>query len=64
MASMAKYMKQKAIPATSAVRSSEIVKRISRADIVALNHSIKPIIEQNKRERKACEEAKNIWWGD
>ena len=43
-------MKEKAIPATSTKLSNEVVKTISRADVVELNYSMKPIMEQNKRE--------------
>lgn len=36
---MANQMKKKAIPASSVKRSTEIVKVISRADVVELNRS-------------------------
>ena len=48
--SMNDVMKKKAIEATSAKRSNKVVKRIPRADIVELNRSMEPIIEQNRRE--------------
>lgn len=50
MASMAEKMKEKAIRITSAERSKEIVKTITRADEVQLNRTLEPIIEQNKKE--------------
>lgn len=49
---MAKKMKEKAIPATSAKRSSIVVKRVYRADIVELSRSMEPIIRQNEIERR------------
>ncbi len=60
-------MKEKAIPATSTKLSNEVVKTISRADVVELNYSMKPIMEQNKREYIAGLEymEKNpIYYGD
>lgn len=47
---MSERMKEKALPASSVKRSNKVVKQISRADVVALNNSMKPIIEQNRRE--------------
>ena len=47
---MADKMKEKAIPATSVKLSNEVVKIISQADIKELNYSMRPIIEQNRRE--------------
>ncbi len=43
-------MNQKGIPLTSVKINMEVVKRIERADVVALNRSMKPVLEQNKRE--------------
>lgn len=57
MASMAEKMKRKAIKATSAARSKEVVKRIPRCDVVELNRTMEPIIRQNERERIASEQA-------
>ena len=54
---MAEQMKKKAIKATSATRSSVVVKRIPRCDVVELNRSMEPIINQNERERRAMTEA-------
>lgn len=51
MSSMAKKMRKRAIPASSAKRSNVIVKRVPRSEITLLNSSMKPIIEQNRRER-------------
>ena len=48
--SMYDKMKEKAIPATSVKLSKEVVKTVSKADIVSINYSMKPIMEQNKRE--------------
>ena len=47
---MADKMKEKAIPATSVKLSNEVIKTISKADIKELNYSMRPIIEQNRRE--------------
>lgn len=52
-----KMIKEKAIPISSVKRSREIVKQISRADVVGLNRTLQPIIEQNKREHIATMEA-------
>lgn len=57
MAGMAEKMKRKAIKATSAARSTEVVKRIPRCDVVELNRTMEPIIRQNERERIASEQA-------
>lgn len=57
MAGMAEQMKRKAIQATSAARSMEVVKRIPRCDVVELNRTMEPIIRQNERERIASEQA-------
>lgn len=56
MAGMAAKMKQRAIRATSAKRSNNIVKRIDRCDVVELNRTMEPIIRQNERERIASEQ--------
>lgn len=50
--SMANKMKEKAVPATSAKRSSKVIKTVNRADVVELNRTMQPIIEQNKKERE------------
>ena len=50
--SMANKMKEKAVPATSAKRSSKLIKTVNRADVVELNRTMQPIIEQNKKERE------------
>lgn len=47
---MQNKMRKKAIPATSTKRSNKIIKSITRGDITELNHSMKPIINQNRRE--------------
>lgn len=57
MASIASQMKKMAIPASSVKRSNDIVKVISRADIVELNRSMEPMIAQNRREYIASAEA-------
>ena len=57
MAGMAVKMKQKAIKATSATRSANVVKRIPRCDVVELNRTMEPIIRQNERERIASEDS-------
>ncbi len=57
MAGMAAKMKKKAIKATSATRSTTVVKRIPRCDVVELNRTMEPIIRQNERERIASEES-------
>ena len=54
---MAYKMKEKAIPATSVKLSNEVVKTISKADIKELNYSMRPIIDQNRREYIAGLEA-------
>ena len=54
---MADKMKEKAIPATSVKLSNEVIKTISKADIKELNYSMRPIIEQNRREYIAGLEA-------
>lgn len=54
---MSKKIKKRAIPATNAKRSNVIVKSISRADVVALNRNMAPIIEQNRKEYNAGLEA-------
>lgn len=59
MASMANQMKKKAIPASSVKRSTEIVKVISRADVVELNRSMEPKITQNRKEYIEMAEAIN-----
>lgn len=65
MASMAEKMKEKAIKATSATRSSKVVKTIKRCDVVALNRTIEPIIEQNHKElRDSWEAVKDQYMGD
>ena len=46
-------MKQKGIPITSVKINMEVVKRIERADVVALNRSMQPVLEQNMREYNA-----------
>lgn len=53
MGSMAEKMREKAIPATSTTRSSNVVKSVSRADVIELNQVMKSIIEQNRREYEA-----------
>lgn len=57
MAGMATKMKAKAIKATSATRSTKVVKRIPRCDVVELNRTMEPVIRQNERERVASEQA-------
>ena len=57
MAGMAAKMKKKAIKATSATRSTKVVKQIPRCDVVELNRTMEPIIRQNERERIASEQA-------
>lgn len=57
MASMALKMKEKAIKASDATRCREIVHSVSRADVIALNRTMEPIIRQNERERIASEQA-------
>lgn len=54
---MADKMKEKAIPATSAKKSAVIVQRISRADVVELNRSMEPIVQQNEIEYRASSDA-------
>lgn len=49
MGGMEEQMRKKAIKATSAIRSKKIDKTIKRCDVVALNRSMEPIIEDNKR---------------
>lgn len=64
MASMAEKMKEKAIKATSATRSSKVVKTIKRCDVVALNRTMEPIIEQNRKElRDSWEAVKDQYMG-
>lgn len=53
---MNEIMKKKAIPATSVKRSSKVVKRISRADVVSLNRSAESIIRQNEIERRRSDD--------
>lgn len=57
MASMAIIMNQKAvtIKATSANQSSEIVKRVSKSEFLALNRIVEPALRENERERNASE---------
>lgn len=57
MTSMGKRMKAKAIKATSVSRSSKIVKRIPRCDVLELNRTMESVIRQNKLERVASEQA-------
>lgn len=59
MGSMAKIMKQKAvtIKATSANRSSEVVKTVSKSEFLVLNRRMEPILRENERERIASENA-------
>jgi len=57
MAGMATKMKARAIKATSATRSTKVVKRIPRCDVVELNRTMEPVIRQNERERVAGEQA-------
>ena len=57
MAGMAKRMKTKAIKATSGTRTTRVVKRIPRCDVVELNRTMEPVIRQNERERVASEQA-------
>lgn len=60
--SMAEKMKKKAIPATSAKRSTKVVKRISEADRIELFRQLEPIVEQNRREiRESWEENHNLY---
>lgn len=47
---MADQMKKKAIPATDTKISKEVVKRVDRADIIELNRTLEPIIQQNHKE--------------
>lgn len=55
--SMLDKMKEKAIPASSVKRSDEIVKIIKRSDVVELNKTMEPIINQNHRELRESWEA-------
>lgn len=59
MAGMAAKMKKRAIKATSATRSTVVIKRVPRCDVVALNRTMEPVIRQNERERIASEES--LW---
>lgn len=64
MSSMAEKMQEKAISATDTKVSKEIVKTVSRADVEALNRSMKPIIEQNHQElRESWEEMHDKYVG-
>lgn len=64
MSSMAKEMRKRAKPASSAKRSNVIVKRVPRSEITLLNASMEPIIKQNRRERiKAWEEMHDKYVG-
>lgn len=56
MAGMAEKMKKRGIVAPDS-RSSKVVKRVKRCDVVELNRSMEPIIRQNERERIASEQA-------
>lgn len=47
---MAEQMKKKAIPATATKVSKKVVKRVDRADIIELNRTLEPIIQQNHKE--------------
>ena len=38
-------------------RSTKVVKRIPRCDVVELNRTMEPVIRQNERERVASEQA-------
>ena len=51
MGSMRKVMEEKAtkIPATSAKRSNEVVKKVSISEFAALNARMKPIIDENRK---------------
>ncbi len=57
MASMAIIMNQKAvtIKATSANKSSEIVKEVSKSEFLVLNRRVEPALWENERERNASE---------
>lgn len=57
MTSMGKRMKTKAIKATSATRSTKVVKRIPRCDVVELNRTMELVVRQNERERVASGQA-------
>ena len=57
MAGMSARLKEKAKKASSVTRSTEVVKRIPRSDVVELNRTMEPVIRQNERERIASEEA-------
>lgn len=46
---MEEQMRKKAKKATSATKSKEIVKTIKRCDVVELNRSMEPIIQENER---------------
>ena len=53
---MADKMKEKALPGTSVVRSSKIVKSIDKADVFELNNANEVIALQNRREDIASTE--------
>ena len=53
---MANKMKGKALPATSVVRSSKVVKSIDKADVFELNNANEIVTLQNRREDIASTE--------
>ena len=56
---MADKMKEKALPATSVVRSSKVIKRIDKADEFELKKANELVALQNRREDIASAEAFN-----
>ena len=59
MASMAKIMMERAttINATSANRSNELVKKISKSEFLVLNRYVEPMLRENEKERVDSEYA-------
>ena len=61
---MAEQLRKTAKPACSTKVSLEVVKEVSRADVIALNKSMEPITAQNAKERLASELAgRDTVWG-
>lgn len=51
--------------ATKVTLAPEVAKTVKRCDVVALNRTIKPIVEQNRKElRDSWEEVKNQYTGN
>lgn len=57
MAGMARKMHERAVKATSAVKSPKIIKTVRRCDVVALNRTMEPIMRQNEKEMVESEKA-------